>query len=206
MEEIKVLFSRRNKVELITEDTGRRLVRKTFADSSCCERETFVLKRLAGEQSPRLISETKNVIETSFVDGKSLFDELFYGEREKLSDAARAVSAFLRLFSSRLPGYYLFDMNLRNFIIADDVCYGLDFEEVAEGDMKISVAKLIVFCTFYELDRERIMLFCDAFAKGSGFSMAENIELLEKEAVWLATRRGIALPYESIKAFLFEQQ
>lgn len=205
---VQKLKSRRHRVELV-EEAGLKKIRKVFCcdplhDKDLFKTEVFMLEHLKGKLPvPKILAcgqtaEGEDFLELEYVDGVLLSDAFLDGKVEDVPMLARLTAKFFKDFEKEIPGFYLDDINLRNFLIKDGICWSVDFEEVAAGEISLSVAKMIVFVSFYKTDNVRIRTFSRVLASEMGFAVSENLGLLESEAKALAKRRNIAVPYGDI--------
>ena len=125
-----ILPSRRNRVQRIGSS-----VTKRFLSQDDCSVERNVYQMLDGTGlTPALIEANESRIVTEYLDGPLLFDEM-----EKALDDPDRQSELFDLFFHwsdmfyRRTGLILGDSNFRNFILANDRLFGLDFETSRPG-------------------------------------------------------------------------
>jgi len=149
----KKLNSKRNKVYLV-ESNLTKLIEKYYenADDFKCELKFYQENQL--ENVPLLIdfNETKKMIKISFIKGASFADYLV--SLENRGEFEASVTLMIHLFewmdrfhyASEKKGVYqvMRDVNLSNFIVSDEIIYGIDFEQICIGNPLSDIAQIIV--------------------------------------------------------------
>ncbi len=139
---------------------------KRFADHAgyLAEKEVYLqLNRLEETIAPRLLgwNDESCVLHIEYIDGKTVLSHLEEMEKEnKLDDAVRLMLECLDFMyrmddalSSFGEGYVQTDVNLRNFIVSSRAgikrIYGIDFEDVASGDLTDKTAEVVAMYLMY---------------------------------------------------------
>jgi len=144
---MRVFRSRKNKVVLTEEG----IIRKTFASATACDKEAEALVALQGNHAPVLLSRQDLVIETGYIEGDLLLERYLCASCEKAAELATMLAnTILSIYTSL--NRITFDENFRNYIVAKEKIYRVDFEEVTEGDLEQWCAKLFAFATLYDTD------------------------------------------------------
>ena len=146
------LFSRRNRVYLVTRGSSAR-VEKKFLLRSDWERELSLYRALEGRIAvPRLYETEDCLLVTEYLFFPTLLDTLETQERGGFrAEPWFALSTWLKQCHTccgMVPG----DRNLRNFLWDEsgNVCVGLDFEEYRKGSVPEAGAVLIAYLLEYD--------------------------------------------------------
>jgi len=138
------LYSRKNTVTL---ENGK--VIKKFADIISLRREFDMVKLLKsrGVPVPDVLRVYGSTIEYGFIKGETYQSLVDCFEKKH----ARALLEWLELYYAA-AGTLRGDVNLRNFIYSgEDVCYGVDFEEICHaGERESDFGRIIAFAVTYE--------------------------------------------------------
>lgn len=145
---IKVLSSSRNKVCLVRLDNGSKAIYKQFTDKRGADREAEVLRRTAVTgYAPTVLEHGDGYLINEYVEGITLYDEFrtatMTDDVQSLIKLADMLAIYLQIFYSMNEGYILKEINLKNFIIKDGRCYGIDYERISEGMQYSDIAGTI---------------------------------------------------------------
>lgn len=150
-------YSKRN---LVTYHKSRDSVYKKFIDKAAFECEVAVyqlLKVAATVHVPKVLEIDSNTleIELQYVHGYLLLDCLM--EAETLGDEQKAIELLDLLFDwiegiHKVigPAMILEDVNFRNFIFSNQILYGIDFEQVTDGDQTKEKAMILAMYLQYD--------------------------------------------------------
>lgn len=133
---IKRMRSKRNRVELWEDESGRRVIKKTYADPMNLQKEKENLARLIGLRVPKILQEEKDALVLTYLKGECMGDVLQRWEREgrDAEEIFCALIDWLEELEGRCQGR-LADVNLRNFLWDGSRIYGVDFEEeITQGE------------------------------------------------------------------------
>ena len=158
------------------ETEGGTVIRKTYADAACMEKEKEVYRLLAGTPLPHseVLRTEKDCILLQPLHGETFSDLLERREKEDSSGKEafrpwKKLSAWIVSFC-RLTGLTLTDCNLRNFLYdaAEDTVYGVDFEECAPGTAADALARLCAHILLHgagesEFKRNLVTRICGEF-------------------------------------------
>lgn len=145
---VKVLSSSRNKVCLVRLENGNKAIYKQFTDKRGADREAEVLRRTAVTgYAPKVLEHGDGYLINEYVEGITLYDEFrtatMTDDTQALIKLADMLAIYLQLFYSMNEGYILKEINLKNFIIMDGRCYGIDYERISEGMQYSDIAGAI---------------------------------------------------------------
>lgn len=145
---IKVLSSSRNQVCLVKLDNGNKAIYKQFTDKRGADREAEVLRRTAVTgYAPTVLEHGDGYLINEYVEGITLYDEFrsatMTDDTQQLIKLADMLAIYLQIFYSMNEGYILKEINLKNFIIKDGRCYGIDYERISEGMQYSDIAGAI---------------------------------------------------------------
>lgn len=195
---IEKFRSKKNSVYLV-EKQGQRLIKKVYDSAQSLEIERKELALLAGLRVPEIVRSERNTLYLSYIEGALLLDEFLNRSTNDLPQLAKSLADFLLAYYRR-RGAGIADANFRNFIIKDGECYGIDFDEPPQGDLKECAARFAAFCFLYTVSFERKTAFClsllEFLAESAiGFETQSFVQLL-------CARRGVAFNKEDFEAFL----
>lgn len=189
MEEILKKFrSRRNDVYLIKKD-GNVLVRKVFSSESSYNAELYALKILQQINTPKIINHAEFFIDMEYIEGALFLDEFLCADKQKMQYLAKKLVEFINSYTKVRKDYIPGDVNFRNFIIKNNKCYGVDFEESIEGDKATCICKIIAFASLYDIDANLNEVFCQTLLNETGYSFQELKQTLDYEINFLEKRR-----------------
>ena len=134
--------------------------KKVYIDKIGFENEKIL--RLSGERAPKLYDYGYNTVYMEYVEGNLLLDEII--EKPTQYHTVQAFYEFLVWFLSKLE-LVPCDLNFRNFIIKDNICFGLDFEETKKGDILECLTKAIAYCYLYDLEYQKKREFVSSLLK-----------------------------------------
>ncbi len=151
---IRRFYSRRNEVHHI---------RARRDDGSCFD---FVFKRyvtgdvgteynclclLKGIHIPSVLAKGESALALEYIKGPLLLEKLEETEKagEPFCFYVDMLIDYLERFYRALPGYIYGDINLRNFIIAQDGLYGVDLEMVSKGQIAVDIGKAAAYLLTY---------------------------------------------------------
>ncbi len=187
MQIIKEFKSRRNKVLLI-KDNSKIFVRKEFHNVDNFENELRALELLQTIRVPKIIRYSNLSIDTEYISGKVLLEKYTNADDTEMIELAKALATFIKSFMLVAKDKILYDLNFRNFIIKDNICYGIDFEEVNKGELSLSLAKVIAFARSYNVVSHLQKIFCQTLLNELGYDYENIKQLVEKEQHFLKNR------------------
>lgn len=190
---IKSFISKRNKVQLVEVD-GTLMVKKAFEKEKDCKKEIQELNMLAALNVPKIIHCTKNCIYMTYIEGKLLLDLLLSSTKKDMPFLARLLAQFLKEYHSVTQNRIIDDLNFRNFIVVEDILYGVDFENTKIGQLEECIAKAVAFVLFYEISDEKKEIFIMSMLEEVNFSKKDIMTYLTKEIDFLAERRNVSKP------------
>lgn len=202
----KKLISKRNQVYLV-ESNHTQFVEKYYENIDDYYCELLFYQEKGMNHIPQLIAfdEVKKMIKMSYIAGVSLADQLEALENQGAFEAS--VSLMIQLFdwmdcfhvSSVKEGVFkvMKDVNLSNFIVSENVLYGVDFEQVCIGNPLTDIAQLMVIylnndpqnTPFKHRVYDRLMKAClsryrvDAVTWNRYVEMAE-LEMIQRRKKW----------------------
>lgn len=152
--------SRQNRVELVSDSTGRDLsVIKQFSDTRHCRLETALLGQLYafGIHVPAIYKTNSRFIRMAYIDGPTLCD---YLNEQELANAPVADNIVLSL-AEQLDMLYSSppfherhlireDVNLRNCLVQNNQVYLIDFESAKPGRILSDISGMIAFYLTYD--------------------------------------------------------
>ncbi|MDD4315779.1 MAG: hypothetical protein PHC84_01310 [Clostridia bacterium] len=177
------------------------LIKKVFQDKKSFYTERRELRLLKGLRVPIVVRATRNTLYITYIEGRLLLDEFLERESADMPQLACSLAAFILSFYRR-RGVAPSDVTFRNFIVKENCCYGIDFEEPSEGGKERCVARLIGFCYLYDTAADKKTAFCAALLQAMGF----GVEAVYDQAIgyisMLCERRKIIFDEESTGVFL----
>lgn len=187
---IKSFYSKKNEVHLVCKN-GLICMRKIFGEENSFLREKAELLALKEINVPQIIEIKKNCIYTSYIEGELLLDKYLSASIEEMPQLANMFADFLISYTNLRKGKLLADMNFRNFIVSGEKVFGVDFEEVKEGDFLLSVAQAIAFCMLYDIDMQKKEEFAKCLIQRFEFDKEKFAGALNHELCTLKKRRNI---------------
>lgn len=188
--EIK-LTSKRNLVFRVFE-TNRTYIKKTFSNIENMKKEIEFLKILKDNKInvPNIINIESDTLILEDLGEVTLLD--WYENLEKLNShdykyemikLARWMKDFYNLTNACFnKQFILSDVNFRNFIIKDNEVYGIDFEQVALGNLENDAGKLLSYALTYKPAMTNWKVnFCDEFINVLSLELKIDKELIIKE-------------------------
>lgn len=182
-----IFVSRKNHVEL----KDSKVVKK-YTEPECLKREARMLRQLnlMGVKVPEIIEETEDALTLEYINGPTYSDII----DELNAEQAQALAAHLAEFykaTATLRG----DVNLRNFIYNNGVCYGLDFEDPPQfGDIEQDMGRILAFAVTYDPMLSIKKRFAAKHLLAAFLATGADIEKLKatylKEIDAMETRRG----------------
>lgn len=147
-------FSRRNSVYLMRgkrEGAEIKFVFKIYRAGDI-EKEYRYLSRLNGINVPAVLARGERSLCLEYIKGDTLLERLEQCELggEPFSGYIDALIRFLTSFYAALPGHMYGDVNLRNFIVAEDGVYGVDLEEAGPGNTAVDIGRAAAFILTYD--------------------------------------------------------
>ncbi|MDI9486902.1 MAG: RIO1 family regulatory kinase/ATPase [Bacillota bacterium] len=197
---IKELISKKNKVYLVNHSQWGKCIKKVYIDKIGFENEKKILLRLSGERAPKLYDYGYNTVYMEYVEGNLLLDEII--EKPTQYHTVKAFYEFLVWFLSKLE-LVPCDLNFRNFIIKDNICFGLDFEETKKGDILECLTKAIAYCYLYDLEYQKKREFVSSLLKCASQKADDIYEQATEKVLYLTQRRGLIFDKNQFESFLF---
>ena len=155
--EIKKKFkSRENNVYLVRayKDNNEAwdLVVKRTNSHYGIKKEIEILKHLNeyGVMSPEIYYNTSNLVVMKYIHGEALLDRLLIPDKKNMTELKQTIEKLIYWFISYYRAmtvwnknlYIKSDVNLTNFIICDDIIFGLDFENCRPGIVEEDIGRL----------------------------------------------------------------
>lgn len=145
---IQELSQSNNTTQLIRLSNGDKAVRKQFKLSKGADIEAAILARMSVTgYAPKILEQGDGYLINEYIEGITAYEEFqsltMSDDREGLGDLADMLAIYLQIFYSMNDDVILRDINLKNFIIMDGRCYGIDYDKVGEGMQYTDVAGLI---------------------------------------------------------------
>ncbi|MFW5780604.1 MAG: hypothetical protein ACOCWI_04060, partial [Bacillota bacterium] len=191
MRVIKEFQSKKNKVYLVEYPVYDIAVKKVHTNIDCFNNEVKILATLSAVRAPKVYSYDFPNIYMEYIEGDLLLDEIMSASTEEQDIIGKKVINFLNWFLDKTKGLIQTDYNFRNFIIKNDCCYGIDFENTQEGDINTCVAKMIAFCYLYDFEKSKKKAFCQSLLKYSAVNIKDIFDLISHEINFLKSRRCI---------------
>lgn len=199
MKIIKKFWSKRNNVFLF-EENDRYFIKKVFSTDRIFENELSSIIALQNTCVPKIISYEKNQIIMEYISGENLLDTISDFKITDMSSLAISLSTYLQEIKEKnlLPG----DLNFRNFIIKNNRCYGIDFEEYKNYDFDLCITRAISFLLLYDnIPFEKKLIFLNAFTNSFNKNIFSYLPLIKNEISFLCRRRNIS--FDDIFYLLF---
>jgi hypothetical protein len=202
--------SRRNEVSLMRASllSGGKLcfVRKKFVCGDA-DREEAALRALAGFCVPKILNRAHGILDLSYIEGPTLLAvlEKCETEGESCGSYLRELADFLAGFYRRLPGKIYGDVNFRNFIWHDGRLFGVDLEEVGDGEREADVGRAAAFFLTYSpcftaYKKDMAAGFVRYAAKKLRVETGAIVRAMENELGDMDLRRGKSIPGEVFHA------
>lgn len=150
----KRFFSRCNAVYLIhalcRNDINMEFVYKCYIWGDI-ENEFNALQRLAGLYVPRILARGRSSLCMEYIRGETLLECLENAEKQNrpFEEYIDLFTGFLKGVYTATPGQIYGDVNLRNFILAEDGLWGVDLEESCTGNIAVDIGKAAAFVLTY---------------------------------------------------------
>ena len=198
------LISKRNKVFRIVEDDCTYIIKKfENHENYIMEKEILNILKKAGVKVPSIIKEEENHLYLEDLGEFNFLD--WYEEQEKSNTLdlrmVNTLCSYLKSFYSAVFGFYkeqyiLYDVNFKNFIIAGNEIYGLDFEQVRLGNIQEDAGKLSAFGLTYspsmtEWKNNFRNIFIEILSKKLNIEKEKIIEEEQKELKAIEKRRKL---------------
>lgn len=151
---IKKLECSKNKVFLAKTDDGTRVIFKKYAKEGGAGIEADILSKLSVTgYAPKVLEHGEDYNINEYVEGVNFMDKyLDYtmsDNADGLCRLANELSVFLQIFYTMTDGCILKEVNLKNFIIKDGRCYGIDYDNVGQGMQYTDVAGIVASAAYY---------------------------------------------------------
>jgi hypothetical protein len=202
---ISRLPSRRNRVFLVEDEGGRRLIVKNHLQQNL-KTERCLLEKL-GQKKVRVpeISEVhSDCLVLEFIEGINLCELLesceLTGNIAGWRAAAHALAlwfcSFYRAFESPTLRE---DINLRNFILSDGHVFGVDFEGVLPGRPESDIGRMMAFTLCYDppftpFKKLAAGALLEIFEDHLNLCRAKTLEAMSLELEAIRARRGLDIP------------
>lgn len=215
---VKEFISKKNNVSLYqlidNEKKKQYVVIKKFENGDAYKKELSIYRRLIRhyDESERLLNfpkllghdDSKFLLILDYVKGDNVLELLEYYESinfiEQSSQILIKVLEWLEKFyiAIGITGDEVFgDVNLRNFIIADNEVFGVDFENVKSGKRKSEIIEVLAFYMLYDPIRSDIKKSVVSLVRKKYFEHKMNnqdigkfLTLLENEIKRIQMRRN----------------
>ncbi len=194
------LRSKKNVVLRLTLSSGENLIGKLFVTGHFdLEHDLLVTCRTVGLSVPEVYGARNGVILMQYISGESLVDVL----NRTLENRYAAMLAHWYYDFHKTTGMVKGDPRLRNFILADDMLWGVDFEEAREGPWLLDIGGIAASILdtdpiFTPEKRRMVWLLLDEYLGLIGQSRTGAIEerfqavtadTLAETAVWRKDKR-----------------
>ncbi len=154
----KKITSKRNEVILLNSN-GKLSIKKAHSSIFAYEKEKKFYQSnelIFHLKCAKLIEfDDKNLtLWFEYISGPTLLELVEEYERQDFCN--ESIEILLQLihwledFYRTLPGKVIFDIHLKNFILNNDVIYGVDFELIKDGDKRAEIVKLIAMYLSYD--------------------------------------------------------
>ncbi|NCA67084.1 MAG: hypothetical protein EOM87_03355 [Clostridia bacterium] len=196
---IKKFDTKRNKV-FLAERLGKKYIIKRYTSIGSLESEFKVLRALTGKANvPRAIHRLDNEIVMDYIPGDSLSTHYKQGTIFEMPSLAIQFAKFLKAFIAALPGYIINDINYRNYIINNGICYGLDFEFITEGTKERTTAEAVAFGLLVDgVTEEKKKSFLTKFMQEMGVQFSLIQDNILREITRRARSLGIKVVAEEV--------
>lgn len=187
---IQKFDSKKNKVFLV-ERNNEKIVKKVFSTKESFEKELSILTLLQGSNVPKLISFKENEILMEYIEGKTLLDSLLCSEIDDIEIVAELLIECINSNYKTLNAYPN-DLNFRNFIIKNNTCFAIDFEEYDCTDFENCLAKITAFSFLYDIDSKKNLIFVNALLEFAKYDFDLLFPKIKNEISFLCKRRNIS--------------
>ncbi len=149
------LESRRNEVWLV--ENEEIYIQKRYTQPESKQQELFYLEIMKGMHVPAVERVEKEWIQLSYLEGRLLLDIYEELERQQASPLhviRQLVNSMEEFYQKTIEhfgrSHSLGDMNFRNYIIRENICYRIDLEECTQGTIEEDVGRLMAFAMWYD--------------------------------------------------------
>lgn len=200
---IERLISKRNQVYLIKLHEGGKsrlaILKKYSLDNLRfldAEYENMQMLKSSGIPIPEIIYKDRDSLIMEYIQGELVVDLV---ERLQIGDWIDEFALWmtrLHEVSRRNSNLLKKDVNLRNFIYSNGQIYGLDFEEIGYGDVRIDLGNICFFILTNEpsFKKEKYIImrqFLQSYEKHSNKELKEMDSFLLLATTEAEKRRGI---------------
>ena len=168
------------------------------------EKEYYNIFNSTNLNTPKLLecNDVNNTIKIEYINGKTVLEHM--EEYESIGDLNSAykllkdVFYWLQNFHSLMyiesNNLSFYDLNLRNFILYDDIVYGIDFESINRGNLLSDTGKLIGMYLNYDekysdFKKKTVKSFDEFLIDKKIFSRDELDNIIKFEIVEIEKRR-----------------
>jgi predicted Ser/Thr protein kinase len=194
---LKEFYSKKNKVYLV-EINGEKLIKKTFSNKELCNKEFFILKKLQGQLAPKYIDKSDNEIIMEYIDGCTFLDEIIAADDDKVAIYVRFLIENIKSVY-KVINFYPTDLNFRNFLLKNNKCYAIDFENYEDISFEKCVIKILAFLLLYDFPDNKTTEFINVINN----YLSSDINLLmadiKEEIQFICNRRKISTDIAFIK-------
>jgi hypothetical protein len=198
---MRQFYSRRNEVFLINarqkDGSHSDFVYKSYLTGDI-ERECHHLRQLQGMSIPKILAKGTNALSLEYIHGHLLLEKLEETENasEPFLPYLIALIDFFEHFYDALPGHVYGDINLRNFILAEDGLYGIDLEETRRGKIAVDIGKTAAYLLTYDpantpYKKEIADFFIGHSAERFSISKQDIIDNMTMELDYMKIRRHL---------------
>lgn len=192
-------ISRKNAVSLT--DDGNIL--KTFENARALETERAALRLLDGRLAPKLLAATDNSLVLQYVKGDLLLDRYLTTDEYTAAVLAASVAETVRGIHKLTDGLITVDENFRNYIVTENGCVRIDFEEASAGTLTGACAKLSAFAVLYEVRESVKLCFVSSLFDKLCLDSAGFLSLFETELSHLSSRWNVLYPTDLFSKIAF---
>ena len=198
------LISKKNQVNRVVEG-GKSYIEKIFYEPKNMKIEIEIQELLnkKGCNAPKIIKAYKNTLILEDLGDVTLLDWYEKAEREysKTYEAMlKKLSQWMKAFYFVTKNYYkndimLGDVNFRNFIIKENEVFGIDFEEVNQGNVETDIGNLLAFAMTYYPESKWKIDFSDKLMQIllTDLKLSEEVVIREREnaLIRIKSRRSV---------------
>lgn len=190
---IKQFDSKKNNVCLM-DINGVVFVRKNFRNNDIFNTELAELKSLQSLNIPKILNVGDCYIDMEYINGNLFLNEYLNSDLIRLKNITVMLSDFIKSYRKLRHNFILNDENFRNYIIKNDSCYRVDFEDITIGSIEEWISKLICFAILYDTDFERLHCFSYTFTSAFNISLSRLYTIILNELNIVCNRRHIDVP------------
>lgn len=164
---IRQFKSKKNRVQLIEISDDQQviqLIEKTFTETEALKKELAMLNQLREMEFrvPECLGRCDRVLLYEYLGGMTLCEKLEMSEVKEpglFADPVNRDNEITELFKKTIDwlnrlhqktGLAFYDINLRNFIVRDNLVYAIDYEDFSKLKPAVDYGRLLAFILTYE--------------------------------------------------------